>query len=125
MVYSSHDSLNSYTDATSTPKGDEIEARVIDKVLGSEQQNLFVSSSKGATGHLLGAAGAIEAAFAIQTLVKQVIPPNSNLEKVDGHYAFQLPTEQIKVGELNAVMNNSFGFGGTNACLLFRSFLAV
>ena len=106
--------------ATSTPMGDEIEARAINCTFG---RNLLVSSTKGATGHLLGAAGAIEAAFTIQALRTKIIPPTRNLicvsesEKVD----FQHVTKATRNDHMTFAMSNSFGFGGTNASLLFRA----
>ena len=111
--------------ATSTPKGDEIEARVIDDVLPSSLRApgdiLYVSSSKGGTGHLLGAAGAIEAAFTVMTLVEQVLPPTRNLKDVDGELDFQhVVGKAEKAKNLRAAISNSFGFGGTNASLLFK-----
>jgi 3-oxoacyl-[acyl-carrier-protein] synthase II len=113
--------------ATSTPKGDEIEAQVIDRVIQagshSPQNPLFVSSSKGSTGHLLGAAGALEAAFTVMSLVDQAIPPTLNLDEIDGdEVGFQHVTETKKVDNLCAAMSNSFGFGGTNAALFFRTY---
>jgi 3-oxoacyl-[acyl-carrier-protein] synthase II len=131
--------------ATSTPKGDEIEARVIDRVLcgggGGDENNktgndhvnddsspVFVSSTKGATGHLLGAAGALEAAFTVQTLVKQQIPPTLNLTQEDDEEtgATRVRFQHVKTAVhhpstlITVAMNNSFGFGGTNAALVFQ-----
>jgi 3-oxoacyl-[acyl-carrier-protein] synthase II len=117
--------------ATSTPKGDEIEARCIDQIFFSEtarQTNpLFVSSTKGATGHLLGAAGAIEAAFTVLSLIHQTIPPTCNLETPDGnndrHYlnGFQhVMHKSVQVEDMEFAMSNSFGFGGTNASIVLR-----
>lgn len=103
--------------ATSTPKGDEIEARAIQTVLGDDVR---VSSTKGATGHLLGAAGAIEAAFTIQSLVEQIIPP-TRMNQLDPEcdVGFQHVIEATP-GVLTCSLSNSFGFGGTNASLLFE-----
>jgi 3-oxoacyl-[acyl-carrier-protein] synthase II len=110
--------------ATSTPQGDEIEARVINKVLQASCDNgLFVSSTKGATGHLLGAAGAIEAAFTVMSLIDKVVPPNNNL--VESNFeptAFQFATSSEHVPSLHMAISNSFGFGGTNASLVFKSY---
>jgi 3-oxoacyl-[acyl-carrier-protein] synthase II len=110
--------------ATSTPMGDEIESRVIDRtfaVQGLRERELFVSSTKGATGHLLGAAGAIEAAFTVQALVDQVIPPTLNLDDTEEELGFQHVRDVIKAKDMQVAMSNSFGFGGTNAALLFQS----
>ena len=116
--------------ATSTPKGDEIEAHAISTVLtqgctgdSDSKLPLHVSSTKGATGHLLGAAGAIEAAFTVLSLVHQIIPPTRNLKEPDSNdgISFAHAMEPIRThGRLNAAMSNSFGFGGTNASLLFQ-----
>ncbi|KAG7346175.1 3-oxoacyl-synthase [Nitzschia inconspicua] len=119
--------------ATSTPKGDEIEAMVIDRVLRSisdaaAHNTTYVSSTKGATGHLLGAAGALEAAFTVQCLVAQTLPPTLNLEdpdeKLDQDQCFEhIQLNSLKGSiEIDAAMSNSFGFGGTNASLLFRRY---
>mmetsp|Transcript_18527 Transcript_18527/g.28003 ORF Transcript_18527/g.28003 Transcript_18527/m.28003 type:complete len:432 (+) Transcript_18527:188-1483(+) len=109
--------------ATSTPKGDEIEAQAIDSVFDSSF--LKVSSTKGATGHLLGAAGAVEAAFTIQSLLKKIIPHTRNLETVSEFSKFKhvLGTSANFVHSSNVyAMTNSFGFGGTNASLIFGEF---
>ncbi|KAL3931483.1 MAG: hypothetical protein SGBAC_011288 [Bacillariaceae sp.] len=106
--------------ATSTPKGDEIEARVIDQVCKSE--SLSISSTKGATGHLLGAAGAVEAAFTIQSLVTRVVPPNRNLVDFDFDSKSDYPVTPKEKPSMSVAINNSFGFGGTNASLVFKSF---
>jgi 3-oxoacyl-[acyl-carrier-protein] synthase II len=123
--------------ATSTPVGDEIEARAIVKAVrqsaeaGEHRHPLFVSSTKGATGHLLGAAGAIEAAFTIQSLRDQVIPTTLNLEEIwdgssgneaaSGGLVYVQGTDAMPCEhDLNVAMSNSFGFGGTNSSLIFR-----
>jgi 3-oxoacyl-[acyl-carrier-protein] synthase II len=112
--------------ATSTPKGDEIEARVIDRVLSKEIRasgdSLFVSSTKGATGHLLGAAGALEAAFTVMSLVDKVIPPTKNLHEIEGDSGFQYAVKAEEATGIQAAMSNSFGFGGTNASLVFKTY---
>lgn len=105
--------------ATSTPLGDEIEVKVIDKVSGYNG-DLLVSSTKGATGHLLGAAGALEAAFTVQTLVDQCVPPTNNLKDPVGNGAFQHVTSTTNVDSLQIAVSNSFGFGGVNASVVFR-----
>lgn len=113
--------------ATSTPKGDEIEALAINRALLSadRSKDLFVSSTKGATGHLLGAAGALEAAFTILSLTKGSIPPTRNLEDTDDKenpVSFRYVQEALMtVDDLDVAMSNSFGFGGTNASLVFTN----
>ena len=113
--------------ATSTPKGDEIEAHAIAECLGNVPNRIapvIVSSTKGSTGHLLGAAGAVEAAFTVQTLVDQVMPPTLNLESFDdsdGDYIDHIRhVKRLAKGTLRSALTNSFGFGGTNASLLFE-----
>ena len=113
--------------ATSTPKGDEIEARVINQVFYDGNQtstnDLYVSSTKGALGHLLGAAGAIEACVTIMSLVDQQIPPTKNLDNAeDCTFEFQHVRKSKAVENMKTAMSNSFGFGGTNASLLFERF---
>eukprot|EP00980_Cylindrotheca_fusiformis_P001525 scaffold346_cov116-Cylindrotheca_fusiformis.AAC.39 len=106
--------------ATSTPKGDEIEARVIENLFSTN--DICVSSTKGATGHMLGAAGAVEAAFTVMALLDHVVPPTRNLLARDFDSAFEYPTTCKEVPKLSAAMSNSFGFGGTNASLVFKSY---
>lgn len=110
--------------ATSTPKGDEIEAQVIDRIFsipgGQRERELFVSGTKGATGHLLGAAGAIEAAIVVQSLVEQTIPPTLNLDEAEEQLGFQHVRDVMKTKDMQVAMSNSFGFGGSNASLLFQ-----
>ena len=107
--------------ATSTPMGDAIEALAIDTVLrrSKTESQLHVSSTKGATGHLLGAAGALEAAFTVQGLKEGVIPPTINLQDAE-ESKFRHVRDTLHVPDLTIAMSNSFGFGGTNATLLFE-----
>jgi len=104
--------------ATSTPMGDPIELAALEKLLGADAERLPVSSTKSATGHLLGAAGAVEAIFSLLSLRDQVAPPTLNLhEPVDG--GFNLVPLQAQSHEIRYALSNSFGFGGTNAALVF------
>ena len=104
---------------TSTPLGDMIELRAIRKLLQGNIEKTSISSTKSATGHLLGAAGAIEAIYSILSLVNQVVPPTNNLLNPDAEtFGFDLVPIHAKKRSVNNVLSNSFGFGGTNASLL-------
>eukprot|EP00898_Chlorokybus_atmophyticus_P004240 jgi/Chlat1/4817/Chrsp31S04865 len=109
--------------ATSTPLGDAAEATAISKVFESRLTscNVAVSSTKGAIGHLLGAAGAVESIFTVLAIAKGVVPPTINLHTLDvgvnGNFVPRVALRQ----ETRAALNNSFGFGGTNACIAFTS----
>ena len=107
---------------TSTPLGDMIELKAIGRLLEDNSSKTSISSTKSATGHLLGAAGAIEAIFSILSIVNQVVPPTNNLINPDEKSAgFDLVPIQAKKRIIKNVLSNSFGFGGTNASLLFGS----
>ena len=104
---------------TSTPLGDMIELRAIGKLLKDNIEKTSISSTKSATGHLLGAAGAIEAIYSILSIVNQVVPPTNNLVNPDSEtLGFDLVPIHAKKRNVNNVLSNSFGFGGTNASLL-------
>ena len=104
---------------TSTPLGDMIELKAIGKLLQGNIDKTSISSTKSATGHLLGAAGAIEAIYSILSIVNQVIPPTNNLLNPDNQtLGFDLVPIHSKKRSVNNVLSNSFGFGGTNASLL-------
>eukprot|EP00958_Prasinococcus_capsulatus_P010314 scaffold1006_cov408-Prasinococcus_capsulatus_cf.AAC.7 len=107
--------------ATSTPLGDEIECRAIVDLFGrhATSGHVAVSSTKGAIGHLLGAAGAVEAAFAVLAVNQDVCPPNVNLEKTDDTVVGNYIAGQSLRKSVGAAISNSFGFGGTNASLVF------
>ena len=107
---------------TSTPLGDMIELKAIGRLLGDNLSKTSISSTKSATGHLLGAAGAIEAIFSILSIVNQVVPPTNNLNNPDEKsVGFDLVPIKAKKRIIKNVLSNSFGFGGTNASLLFGS----
>ena len=107
---------------TSTPLGDMIELKAIGRLLESNSSKTSISSTKSATGHLLGAAGAIEAIFSILSIVNQVVPPTNNLINPDKESSgFDLVPIKAKKRTIKNVLSNSFGFGGTNASLLFGS----
>ncbi len=104
---------------TSTPLGDKAETRAVKTVFGDAARKLVVSSTKSTTGHLLGAAGAIEAVFAVKAIDDQVVPPTINLENPDEGCDLDYVPGEARQMEVNAVVSNSFGFGGTNGSLLF------
>ena len=107
---------------TSTPLGDIIELRAIGRLLGQKIENTSISSTKSATGHLLGAAGAIEAIYSILSIVNQTAPPTNNLVNPDrASLGFDLVPIKSKKRKIKNVLSNSFGFGGTNASLVIGS----
>lgn len=104
---------------TSTPVGDELETQGLKSVFGDHSKKLWVSSTKSMTGHALGAAGAIESAFCIYSIRDQVVPPTINLENPSEGCDLDYVPGKAREGKIEHVVNNSFGFGGTNACLVF------
>ena len=104
---------------TSTPLGDEIELRAVERAFDSAIDGLSMSSTKSSTGHLLGAAGAIEAVFSVMAMNENIIPPTINLDNPSLETKIDLVPHIAKEKEINAVLSNSFGFGGTNASLIF------
>jgi len=107
---------------TSTPLGDEIELDAVHRLVGNAAGRIAMSSTKSATGHLLGAAGAVEAIFSILALRDQVAPPTLNLDNPSVETAIDLVPHRAKPRPIDVVLSNSFGFGGTNASLVFRRF---
>ena len=105
---------------TSTVLGDVVETRAIKSVFGQYAYQLPVSSTKSMTGHMLGAAGAVEAIFSVLALRDQVIPPTINLDEPDAECDLDYVPHQARKVELETALSNSFGFGGTNATLLFK-----
>lgn len=105
---------------TSTPAGDIAETRAVKSVFGDHAYNLCVSSTKSMTGHLLGAAGAIEAIFSVLALRDQVAPPTINLENPEEGCDLNYVPMHAQARALNVVVSNSFGFGGTNGSLIFK-----
>ncbi|MFL5167616.1 MAG: beta-ketoacyl-ACP synthase II [Microvirga sp.] len=105
---------------TSTPLGDEIELKAVERLVGNAAGKLAMSSTKSATGHLLGAAGAIEAIFSILAMRDGVAPPTINLDNPSVETAIDLVPHEAKKRDIDIVLSNSFGFGGTNASLVFR-----
>jgi 3-oxoacyl-[acyl-carrier-protein] synthase II len=107
---------------TSTPFNDKHETMAIKHVFGEHAQTLAVSSTKSMTGHLLGASGGIEAAFCALALSEGIIPPTINYEYPDPECDLDYVPNHARHADLNVVMSNSFGFGGTNACLVFKRY---
>ncbi|MCB0357174.1 MAG: beta-ketoacyl-ACP synthase II [Bdellovibrionales bacterium] len=104
---------------TSTPAGDLVETEAIKKVFLKNAKSLWVSSTKSMTGHTLGAAGAIESVFSILSLHTGVVPPTINLENPSEGCDLDYVPHQAREKQILHVLNNSFGFGGTNSCLIF------
>lgn len=105
---------------TSTPLGDEIEVNAVKSVFGDHAYKLSMSSTKSSTGHLLGAAGSVEAIFSILALRDQVAPPTLNLENPSESCDIDLVAKIAKNRKIDIALSNSFGFGGTNATLIFK-----
>ena len=105
---------------TSTPMGDEIELRAVERLFGDGTGSLTMSSTKSATGHLLGAAGAVEAIFSALAIRDNVAPPTLNLDNPSVDTAIDLVPHKPKEKRIDTVLSNSFGFGGTNASLILR-----
>lgn len=109
---------------TSTPFNDKFETMAIKRVFGEHAGKIKISSTKSMTGHLLGAAGAIEAAIAIKVLVSGDIPPTINLDNPDPALDLDYtPNKKAHVDGLKAVMSDNLGFGGHNAALLFTKYV--
>ncbi|MEK3799724.1 beta-ketoacyl-ACP synthase II [Peribacillus sp. FSL H8-0477] len=109
---------------TSTPYNDQYETMAVKEVFGEHAYKLAISSTKSMTGHLLGAAGGIEAIFSIQAIRDSVIPPTINLVNPDPDCDLDYVTEGSRQAEVNAVMSNSLGFGGHNATIVFKKYQA-
>ncbi|MDB5570346.1 MAG: fabF 1 [Hyphomicrobiales bacterium] len=105
---------------TSTPLGDEIELGAVQRVVGNAAATVSMSSTKSAIGHLLGAAGAVEAIFSLLAIRDNVAPPTLNLDNPSVQTVIDLVPHTPRKREINTVLSNSFGFGGTNASLVFR-----
>ncbi|MBO3277104.1 beta-ketoacyl-ACP synthase II [Pseudomonas schmalbachii] len=108
---------------TSTPAGDIAEIAAVKSIFGEHAYRLSMSSTKSMTGHLLGAAGAVEAIFCILALRDQVAPPTINLDQPDEGCDLDLVPHEPKSRSIDVALSNSFGFGGTNGSLIFRRFL--
>ena len=105
---------------TSTPMGDEIEIAAVQRLLGNASGRLSMSSTKSAIGHLLGAAGAVEAIFSVLAIRDRIAPPTLNLDNPSVDTVIDLVPHKARPRDIDVVLSNSFGFGGTNASLVFR-----
>jgi 3-oxoacyl-[acyl-carrier-protein] synthase II len=105
---------------TSTPLGDEIELSAVQRLIGNEEPKLSMSSTKSAIGHLLGAAGAVEAIFSILAMRDNIAPPTRNLDNPSVETSIDLVPHEARARPIDIALSNSFGFGGTNASLVFR-----
>ncbi|MGK9021387.1 beta-ketoacyl-ACP synthase II, partial [Pseudomonas aeruginosa] len=104
------------------PAGDIAEIAAVKSVFGEHAHALSMSSTKSMTGHLLGAAGAVEAIFSVLALRDQVAPPTINLDNPDEGCDLDLVAHEAKPRKIDVALSNSFGFGGTNGTLVFRRF---
>ena len=111
------DHINAH--GTSTPLGDIVESKAIRDVFKNDADSILVSSTKSMTGHLLGAAGAIESIYSIFAINNNLVPPTINLDDPDNEVKLDLVSNTSKEKEIKSVMNNTFGFGGTNVSLIF------
>jgi 3-oxoacyl-[acyl-carrier-protein] synthase II len=105
---------------TSTPLGDEIELGAVQRLVGNAASHISMSSTKSSIGHLLGAAGAVEAIFSNLAMRDQVAPPTLNLDNPSMETPIDLVPHRPRKRDIDIVLSNSFGFGGTNASLIFR-----
>ncbi len=107
---------------TSTPLGDEIELKAVERLVGNAAGGIAMSSTKSSIGHLLGAAGAVEAIFCMLAMRDQVAPPTINLDNPSVATAIDLVPHRARERKIDVALSNSFGFGGTNASLVFRRY---
>ena len=105
---------------TSTPLGDEIEVKAVKTIFQDHSYKLSMSSTKSSIGHLLGAAGSVEAIFSILAIRDNIAPPTINLENPSESCDIDLVANKAKERKINTIMSNSFGFGGTNSSLLLK-----
>jgi 3-oxoacyl-[acyl-carrier-protein] synthase II len=109
---------------TSTPQGDIAETQAIKSVFGDHARKLVVSSTKGALGHMLGAAGAVESIICVKAIQENAVPPTINLENPDPECDLDYAPNKAREMQVDAILNNSFGFGGHNATVLMQKFTA-
>src|SRR5947208_9331247 len=118
MALDSIDYVNAH--GTGTPYNDAAETRALHKLFAGHARRLAISSTKSMTGHLLGAAGTVEAAYTVLALVNGIVPPTINLDEPDPACDLDYVPHEARRAVLHAALSNSFGFGGTNVSLLFR-----
>ncbi len=106
---------------TSTPTGDPIEVTAVKTVLGEHARHVMMSSTKSMTGHLLGAAGGLEAVVTALTLARGIVPPTINLEKPDPQCDLDFVPNQARAFPVKGALSNSFGFGGHNVALAMKA----
>jgi len=109
---------------TSTPQGDALETLAINRCFGEHAKEIAVSSTKSMTGHLLGAAGGLEAGITVLAVYHQIAPPTVNLDHPDDNCNLDYVPHHSRPLAITYALSNSFGFGGTNAALLFKRFEA-
>ena len=105
---------------TSTPLGDDLELEAVERFFGDSARGLAMSSTKSSTGHLLGAAGAIEAIFSILAIRDSVAPPTLNLDNPSRESVIDRVANTAQQRRIDVALSNSFGFGGTNASIVFK-----
>ncbi len=118
LTASDLDYINAH--GTSTPLGDEIELGAVERLVGNAASKISMSSTKSSTGHLLGAAGAVEAIFSILAMRDGMAPPTINLDNPSVETAIDLVPHKARQRPINVALSNSFGFGGTNASIIVR-----
>jgi 3-oxoacyl-[acyl-carrier-protein] synthase II len=119
LTVSDIDYVNAH--GTSTPLGDEIELRAVERLFGNASATMSMSSTKSSIGHLLGAAGAVEAIFCTLAIRDQIVPPTLNLDNPSVDTKLDLVPLKAKKRKVKAALSNSFGFGGTNASLIMTA----
>ena len=122
MLFRSEDVDYINAHGTSTPAGDLAETNAIKNLFKEHAYSLVVSSTKSMTGHLLGAAGAIEALISVLSICNNIAPPTINLDNPSEGCDLDYVANGARALEINAVLSNSFGFGGTNGSLVFQKF---
>jgi 3-oxoacyl-[acyl-carrier-protein] synthase II len=105
---------------TSTPMGDEIELGAVERLFANATGNLSMSSTKSSIGHLLGAAGSVEAIFSVLAIRDNIVPPTINLDNPSVETSIDLVPHKARERKVDVALSNSFGFGGTNASLVLR-----